>query len=96
VPTKLGLSQNLAGGIAHVFNNILTGILGNISLAKVQTKPSEGAYESLERAEKASMRAADLARQLLVFAKGGQPVKKLVNLERVIGEALSLVLSGIG
>jgi two-component system, cell cycle sensor histidine kinase and response regulator CckA len=84
----------LAGGIAHDFNNILTGIMGNISFAKMLIDSSQDAYEPLDRAEKASLRAADLARQLLVFAKGGQPVKKLLGLGTVVDEATSLVLSG--
>jgi PAS domain S-box-containing protein len=84
----------LAGGLAHDFNNILTGIIGNISLAKMFVHSSQEAYKSLERAEKASWRASDVARQLLVFAKGDQPVKKLVNPGKVVEEAVSLALSG--
>lgn len=88
---SLGL---LAGGIAHDFNNILTAVIGNISFAKMLINTSRNATEALERAEKASLRAADLARQLLVFAKGGHPIKKNVRLEKVVDEAVSLVLSG--
>jgi PAS domain S-box-containing protein len=84
----------LAGGIAHDFNNILTAIVGNISFAKRLVSGSDDARIALERAEKASMRAADLARQLLTFAKGGQPIKKLVSLQKVLREAVSLALSG--
>jgi PAS domain S-box-containing protein len=84
----------LAGGIAHDFNNILTGILGNVSFAKMVIDKAHEAYLPLERAEKASFRAADLANQLLVFAKGGQPVKKPVSLQNIMTEAVSLALSG--
>jgi PAS domain S-box-containing protein len=84
----------LAGGIAHDFNNILTGIMGNISFAKEVIDPTHEAFSPLEKAEKASLRAAGLARQLLVFAKGGQPVKKRVSLPQVVNEAVSLALSG--
>ncbi len=84
----------LAGGIAHDFNNILTGIMGNISFAKTVIDETHQAFSPLEKAEKASLRAAGLARQLLVFAKGGQPVKKPVSLPHVVKEAVSLALSG--
>jgi len=84
----------LAGGIAHDFNNILTAIMGNISYARMELKPSQHAYEPLARAEKAAKRAAGLAKQLLVFAKGGEPVKKLISLQQTVHDAVSLVLSG--
>lgn len=84
----------LAGGIAHDFNNILTAIMGNISFAKLDTDPSFSAYASLERAEKACQRAAELAKQLLVFAKGGQPIKRIFSLEHLIKDTVALTLSG--
>ncbi len=71
----------LAGGIAHNFNNILTGILGNISLAKAGAAPGDRIYRRLEEAEKASGRAKALAIKLLTFAQGGRPVRKLIALE---------------
>ena len=69
----------LAGGIAHDFNNIITGILGNISLARIFLDPSHKSHTQLEKAEKASQRAAELAHQLLTFAKGGSRSKKRLN-----------------
>jgi two-component system, cell cycle sensor histidine kinase and response regulator CckA len=84
----------LAGGIAHDFNNILTGILGNISFASLILDQSHPARRQLEQAEKASMRAAELAHQLLTFAKGGQPVKKRVSLPSLVQESAELVLHG--
>jgi len=84
----------LAGGIAHDFNNILTGIMGNISYARKLLEETDDACLPLARAEKASRRAASLARQLLIFAKGGEPVKKVFSLRQVVTETLSLALSG--
>jgi len=84
----------LAGGIAHDFNNILTGIMGNISLAKKYIDDSHKSFKALEGAEKASVRAAELARQLLTFAKGGEPVKKVISIQGVVNESVSLVLHG--
>jgi PAS domain S-box-containing protein len=84
----------LAGGIAHDFNNILTGIIGNISLAQMFLDTTHKAYKPLKQAEKASQRATELAGQLLTFAKGGQPIKKVVSLHKLVSESVSLVLRG--
>jgi len=84
----------LAGGIAHDFNNLLTAILGNVSLAR-SLLPSEGeADEVLGGAEAATLQAAELARQLLTFAKGGEPVKRAVAVRPALEAASSLVLRG--
>ncbi len=84
----------LAGGIAHDFNNILTAILGNISYAGIFIGQDHKAKAPLIQAEKASMRAAELAHQLLTFAKGGQPITRPVAPRHLIEESLSLVLRG--
>lgn len=84
----------LAGGIAHDFNNVLTGILANISFSQVLIDPSHRAARPLAEAEKASKRAAELAQQLLTFAKGGEPNKKIISVQRLIHEAVSLMLRG--
>ena len=83
-----------AGGIAHDFNNLLTAILGNISLAKMQTVPTSPVYARLESAELASVRAQGLTRQLLTFAKGGAPVKELTDLGNLIRETARFSLRG--
>jgi signal transduction histidine kinase/CheY-like chemotaxis protein len=83
-----------AGGIAHDFNNILTGILGNLSFARMQLSPSDSIARRLEECEKASVRASELTQQLLTFARGGEPVKKLIALAPLIREATSFVLRG--
>ncbi len=84
----------LAGGIAHDFNNILTGIMGNISFAQLFLDATHNAYKPLAEAEKASFRAAELAQQLLTFARGGEPIKKVVSVHQIANESVSLVLSG--
>jgi len=91
---KLDSLGVLAGGIAHDFNNILTGIMGNISIAQIFLEPPHQSCKPLEQAEKASRRAAELAYQLMTFAKGGKPIKKAVSLPHLVHEAVSLVLRG--
>ena len=83
----------LAGGIAHDFNNIITAIMGNISLALLdQNKGSS--REKLTEAEGACLRAQMLSRQLLTFAKGGVPIKKLISVENLVIESTSFASSG--
>jgi len=84
----------LAGGIAHDFNNILTAIKGNISFTRMNLDASQLAFEPLARAEKAVNKAAVLARQLLAFSKGGEPLKKPISARQAVIDAVSLALSG--
>jgi len=84
----------LAGGIAHDFNNILTSILGNISLASMEAAPGSELQNSLEQAEKASLRAKALTVQLLTFSKGGAPVLKLASLTELLKDTAGFALSG--
>jgi len=91
---KLESIGTLAGGIAHDFNNLLTGIMGNIGLARRYAEPKSKAEERLLEAEKASLRAKDLTQQLLTFARGGAPVKKLVSIAELIQDSATFALRG--
>ncbi len=84
----------LAGGIAHDFNNILAAILGNISMARLQLHEPENADLRLHQAEKATFRAKDLAKQLITFARGGDPVKKIIDVCSILKEAAGFALLG--
>lgn len=84
----------LAGGIAHDYNNLLTAILGNITLAKTYLSSEDKAFARLVDAENASLRAKDLTRQLLTFARGGAPVKKMASIPEVMKEAAGFALRG--
>jgi len=91
---KLESIALLAGGIAHDYNNVLTSIMGNISLAKLLTQPGDRIYERLEAAEQASVRARNMTKRLITFARGGAPVKRPVCVDKVVHEAAELALSG--
>jgi two-component system, cell cycle sensor histidine kinase and response regulator CckA len=84
----------LAGGIAHNFNNILTGVIGYISFARKFLDDSHKSYAALGYAENASHRAAAMANQLLTFARGGAPVKRPISVARLVEESLLLSLNG--
>ncbi|MEE9613816.1 MAG: PAS domain S-box protein [Thermodesulfobacteriota bacterium] len=84
----------LAGGLAHDFNNLLTSIIGNVSLAKLSFSPNDNLYLRLDKAEKASRRAAELTRQLLTFSRRGETLIKTVSVAEVVREALDIALRG--
>ena len=84
----------LAGGIAHDFNNLLTAMLGNISLARFQSGADARISRLLDGVEKAALRAKALTDQLLTFARGGAPVKKLAPIAEVVRESCTFALRG--
>ncbi|MDD2270647.1 MAG: PAS domain S-box protein [Desulfuromonadaceae bacterium] len=94
---KMESIGTLAGGLAHDFNNVLTAILGNLSLLQYKLKSQQGLssteiLESLERMETAGQRAVDMVRSLLTLSRRQQidlvPVDVNLSLKHVrkIGE----------
>ena len=90
---KLEAIGILAGGVAHDFNNIITAILGNISLAR-RRATDENVASGLELAENAAVQARNLTQRLLAFSRGGVPVKETADLAEIISDTVRLVLSG--
>jgi PAS domain S-box-containing protein len=84
----------LAGGIAHDFNNLLAVILGNISFAKMFMKANDKTAERLVEAEKACLRGKDLTYQLLTFARGGEPLRKVMGIGPLIETTVRTCLAG--
>lgn len=91
---KLESLGMLAGGIAHDFNNMLTGVLGNIDVAKSRVKPGHKVYKPLSLAEAAVIKTRQLTNQLLTFASGGEPVKKVHAAAELIEESVVFSLRG--
>ena len=83
-----------AGGIAHDFNNLLTAILGNVSIALMHGKTGDAITDRLVAAKKASLRAQELAQQLLTFAKGGAPIKKTASIAQLVHDTVDFSLRG--
>lgn len=88
---SLGL---LAGGIAHDFNNFLTTIMGNISIASMESNVPNELREMLRESEAASLRASELTQQLLTFSKGGAPVKTKASISEAIRHSVEFTLRG--
>ena len=90
---KLESLGALAGGIAHDFNNLLSGIFGFIDIAAaITTEEKVGQY--LTKTLGTLERARALTGQLLTFAKGGAPNKKLQRLPEFIEATATFALSG--
>ncbi len=91
---KLDSIGTLAGGLAHDYNNLLSVIIGNLEMAKMDLSPVQSAYASLAKAEAAVLAARDLTRQLVNFARGSYPVSKVMPIVYLVIECVNLALSG--
>lgn len=83
----------LAGGIAHDLNNLLTGIVGNLSLIRA-CGSSVDRDRRLGEAEKAAMQIRDLTQQLLTFSKGGAPILETASIGDLLKDSASFMLRG--
>lgn len=91
---KLESIGTLAGGLAHDLNNILTGLFGNISLAKIHLRSEDKAYKFLAKAEESLSRFTRITNKLLTFSKGGQPVIQSVKLTELVQDIVQFDLAG--
>ena len=79
----------LAGGIAHEFNNMLTGVMGGLSLLREGFVEDSSEYEIAMLAENSAKKSRKLTQQLITFAKGGRPIKTPIELTHLIAETVS-------
>ena len=85
-----------ASGIAHDFNNLVSVMLRNIFAAKLSLgdEQQEALGEGLEIAEKVGHQAKELAHRLITFAKGGEPLRKIASISKLLMNSVDLPLSG--
>ena len=88
---KMEAVGTLAGGVAHDFNNILTGILGNLDLARKRLPPGSAAVAPIGESIRASERAAHLIRQLLEFSRRSSLERRVTDMGKVVREVVHLV-----
>lgn len=91
---RLEFVGNLAGGVAHDFNNILAVLLANIQLVRIIREKGGNIEKYLSGMEDAVKRASSLTKQLLTFAKGGDPIKKPTFLADLLRETVELGIKG--
>lgn len=88
---KMEAIGSLAGGIAHEFNNILTTIIGNTHLAIAGIPERNPARDCLQEIQSASLRAKDVVRRLLGFARKSVFQLQPVHLSSIIRDAMILI-----
>lgn len=71
-------------------------MLGNIVLARTHAGSEKNVIGWMKEAERAAIRAKDLARQLITFSRGGLPVKAVIAISSIIEEAARFALLGSG
>lgn len=81
---------NLAGGVAHDFNNILTSILGSTAIMKRKMKKTDTWFRFVDIIETAARRGAGLTRQLLTFARKTTVAFKPIIVNDIVEETLRL------
>jgi signal transduction histidine kinase/ActR/RegA family two-component response regulator len=92
---KIEAIGTLAGGIAHDFNNILGIILGNTELALDNLTTGKSNLLNLEEIQSACLRAKDIVRQLLSFARNTEPKRNPINMVEVVEDSLKLLRATI-
>jgi signal transduction histidine kinase len=81
----------LAGGIAHEFNNLLTGILGNVSMALAELPGEPAVRAMLEDVQAAAQRASKVTAQMLAYSGHGTFAKTDMDLSRLVTDLMPLL-----
>lgn len=93
---KMETIGNLTGGLAHDFNNLLTVIIGNLDLLQELTKNNPDQRRQVELVLEASLRGAELTRQLLAFSRRQPLQPKITDLDELIGKTARLLTRVLG
>ena len=94
--TKMQAVGQLAGGVAHDFNNILTAIIGHCDLMMMRHTLGDSDYDDIQQIKTNSNRAASLTRQLLAFSRQQTLRPQVLQLGDVISEISSLLRRLLG
>ena len=89
--SKMQAVGQLAGGVAHDFNNILTAVLGSCDLMLMRHTPGDSDYDDIQQIRSNANRAASLTRQLLAFSRQQTLRPQILQLPDVISEVSHLL-----
>lgn len=87
---KMSAVGQLAAGVAHEFNNVLSGVVGYTSLA-LSRNDIEKMREDLKVVDKASNRAIEVVRKLLAFSRQKDEKYTLGSIDEIIEDTISLI-----
>lgn len=94
--TKMQAVGQLAGGVAHDFNNILTAIIGLCDLMLLRHGPGDSDFDDITQIKQNANRAANLVRQLLAFSRQQTLRPQVLQLSDVVGELSHLLKRLLG
>ena len=93
---KMQAVGQLAGGVAHDFNNVLTAIIGFSDLLLGNHRPTDPSFQDIMQIKQNANRAAGLVRQLLAFSRRQTLLPEVLNLGEVITELQSMMRRLVG
>jgi len=93
---KMEAVGNLAGGVAHDYNNMLTIITGFTELALEKVSPQDSLYDDLQEIEDAAHRSVEITRQLLAFSRQQNIQPQILDLNITIENMLKMLQRLIG
>ncbi|MGL4312898.1 MAG: response regulator, partial [Sphingomonas sp.] len=94
--SKMQPIGQLAGGVAHDFNNILTAIIGHCDLMLMRHSPGDSDYDDIQQVKANANRAASVTRQLLAFSRQQTLRPQVIQLPDVISEVSYLLKRLLG
>ena len=95
-PQKMQLLGQLASGIVHDFNNLLTGILGFCDLLLQRHQPEEMSFQDIQQIKQSAMRAARLIQKLLSFSKDVPATQTRICLKQCLQDLFPLINRMVG
>ena len=94
--TKMQAIGQLAGGVAHDFNIILTAIIGHYDLMLMRHTPGDSDYDDIQQIKSNSNRAAGLTRQLLAFSRQQTLRPQILQLPDIVADVSNLLKRLLG
>lgn len=88
---KMEVVGQLAGGVAHDFNNMLAAISGSAELLERHVREDQGAMKLLGNIQQAARRSAELTGQLLTFSRKGQRITMPLCINNTIHDVIALL-----
>jgi signal transduction histidine kinase/ActR/RegA family two-component response regulator len=96
VASRMEATATLAAGVAHDFNNLMTGVMANSELLRRDLATDPEALQTLGTIIECADRGGRLAQQLLAFARGGKYQPAVVDLNTIVRETLRVEAHTVG